>query len=814
MQDLLTAPAERLEALSLEHGWSLKPSELLAVQSHFKSLGRAPTRCEIETIAQTWSEHCKHKTFTSPILYEERSNGRPSASGGRRRITNLFQETVAHATRKLARPWCLSVFKDNAGVVAFRRDWALAFKVETHNHPVALAPYGGAATGVGGVIRDILGVGLGAKPVLNTDIFGFAPLHLDPPPQADGTHHPRRVLREVVAGVRDYGNRMGIPTASGALWFDPGYLHNPLVFCGTVGLMRRSDIPKKVKPGDLLVVLGGRTGADGLHGATFSSRALTEEAPSSAVQIGHAIVEKKALDALTQARAKRLYRAITDCGAGGFSSAIGEMGAELGAEVQLEKAPLKHRGLAPWQIWLSESQERMVLAVPPACLAPLKKILEAEDVEGTVVGEFTDSGRLVVRHGDEKLVDLEMDFLHHGLPREERRAVWKPPELRSHPSRKLDREAAREAVYRLLSNLNIASKEWVIRQYDHEVQGATALKPLVGPGADGPADACVVWPSPAMCAEDPSERPFSDFTGFAVSNGLNPQYGKLDPYWMACAAVEEALRNLVCVGADPERASLLDNFAWGNPEDPEVLGTLVRAALGARDAALGFGVPFISGKDSLYNEYADLSGKRRSIPGTLVISALAPVPDIRRAQSMDLKSPGHALYLVGMTRAELGGSQYLALRGTLGSNVPKVDFTASKKTLAALAAAVQKGLARACHDLSEGGLAVGLSEMAFAGDIGAEVELDKVSSSREARTEETLLFSESCGRFLVEVEPSREGEFRRTLRGSVLSPIGKTLSNPILRIKDLSGQVLLEEPLATLKEAWRNALPRALGEET
>ncbi len=775
---------------------SLNEAEWTAIQTHFRALKREPTLAEVETLAQTWSEHCKHKTFTSPIRLTE---GKKT-----RLIKNLFQETIVAATEAARKPWCLSVFEDNAGVVAFGKDWALAFKAETHNHPSALEPYGGAETGVGGVIRDVLGCGLGAKPVLGTDAFCFGrPDYAGALPE--GAHHPRRTLRGVVSGVRDYGNRMGIPTAGGGIWFDDDYRLNPLVFVGTVGLLPRWAVKKEVKPGDLIVAAGGRTGRDGLHGATFSSANLAENAPTSAVQIGHAIAEKRLLDALLRARDRRLYRSVTDCGAGGFSSAIGELGAKCGARVRLEAAPLKVAGLAGWEIWLSESQERMVLAVPPKNLKALEAVFAAEGCETAVLGEFTSTGRLVVAHGAESVVDLDMKFLHKGLPKVERAASWTPP-----PTAKPAGGAAKppaQILREMLAHPNVCSREWVIRQYDHEVQGGTVIKPLQGVRHDGPGDACVIWPHAAV-GDD------SDFSAFAVAHGLNPDYGRLDPYWMAMACVDEALRNLTCVGADPARAALLDNFCWASPDDPKQLGALVRAAEGCRDAAKGFGAPFISGKDSLYNQSKDEKGRELPIPGTVLISALAPVPDARRAVTMDFKGPGNALYLVGRTNDELGGSLCHRVLGRCGGEVPKASPACALDGFKAVHAAMLKGLVLSAHDLSEGGLAVAAAEMGFSGEFGARLDLDEVARDPRIYSDETLLFSETPGRLLVEVKPESEGAFLRHFgRGAKAAPVrrvGQTTANPILKVVGLAGNTVLEESLRALKDAWQATLPGML----
>lgn len=795
--NVLGKSAKELRALGDARHLSLDDAEWAAVQAHFKTLKREPSLAEVETVAQTWSEHCKHKTFTSPIRFTE---GRKV-----RVIKNLFQETIVAATAAVKKPWCLSVFEDNAGVVAFGKKWALAFKAETHNHPSALEPYGGAETGVGGVVRDVLGCGLGAKPVLNTDVFCFGrPDYKGPLPE--GAHHPSRTLRGVVAGVRDYGNRMGIPTAGGGIWFDDDYRLNPLVFVGTVGILPQWAVKKEVKAGDLIVAVGGRTGRDGLHGATFSSANLGADAPSSAVQIGHAIAEKRVLDALLRARDRKLYSSVTDCGAGGFSSAVGELGAKSGARVRLENVPLKVSDLDSWEIWLSESQERMVLAVPPKNLKALEAVFAAEGCETAVIGEFTKDGRLLVTHHEATVADLDMNFLHKGLPRVEREAVWSAP-APAKASGGVEKKLSlvlREAV----AHLNVCSREWVIRQYDHEVQGGTVIKPLQGVRHDGPGDACVIWPHAATGDLD-------DASGFTVAHGLNPDYGRLDPYWMAMACVDEALRNLTCVGGDPARAALLDNFCWASPADPKQLGALVRAAEGCRDAAKGFGAPFISGKDSLYNQSKDEKGRELPIPGTLLISALAPVPDVRKSVTMDFKGPGNALYLIGRTNDELGGSLYHRILGRSGGEPPKVSPAAALDGFKSLHAAINKGQVLSAHDLSDGGLAVCAAEMGFSGEFGCLIDLDEVPRDPRIYSNETLLFSESPSRILVEVTPENESAFLRHFgKGAKSAPVrrvGQTTANPILKVVGLDGSSIMEEALNELKNAWQKTLPGMLG---
>jgi phosphoribosylformylglycinamidine synthase len=785
--------AELLE-LSRKGVLSLTVAEMRAVAEHFRQAGREPSLCELETIAQTWSEHCKHKTLTGIIDHAE--PGRKAE-----RIDNLLKSTIVKATHDLAKPWCISVFADNAGIVAFDRGWDVCIKVETHNHPSAIDPYGGAGTGIGGVIRDILGAGLGAKPIACTDCFFVGPPDLARDAVPKGTLHPRRILRGVVAGVRDYGNRMGIPTVNGGVWFDEAYVANPLVYAGTIGLLPRSAAFKQVRPGDRIVALGGRTGRDGIHGATFSSVELSEDSEQvsgSAVQIGDPITEKRVLDAMLRARDRGLYRGVTDCGAGGFSSAVGEMGEHTGADVDVSLAPLKYHGLAGHEIWISEAQERMVLSVPPDKVDELLALCADEDVEATVIGTFTDTQRLVVRDGDEVLCDLAMKFLHDGNPRPVRASVWEPPDLPEPGCPGLSGPGGLADVLRaLLSAPNVASKEWIVRQYDHEVQGRSVAKPFVGVRADGPGDAAVL-------------QPLAESTrGIAIACGANPAYGRLDPYRMAAAAIDEALRNAVAVGADPAFTAILDNFSWGNCDKPDRLGGLVRAAKACHDFALAFGTPFVSGKDSLNNEYR-VGERTIAIPPTLLITALAQVPDVRRVVTMDAKRAGNRVFLVGRTRPELGGSHYLAHLGLAGGTVPCPDPVEGPALLRALHGAIRGGLVAACHDLSEGGLAVAASETAFAGDLGLELDLALVPMAHVDPADLVSgfdadcvrLFSESCTRFLVEVPPEHVTAFAHRFSSLPCAAIGTVTEAPVLRIAGVAGRELAAVAVDDLRAAF------------
>ncbi|MDD5746065.1 MAG: phosphoribosylformylglycinamidine synthase subunit PurL, partial [Candidatus Omnitrophica bacterium] len=742
-----------LMAVSKQRQLYLTLEEMHTVKKHFSRLGRNPTDCELETIAQTWSEHCVHKTMRGVVDYTDASLPKRKKSVT---IRNLLKTTIMHATRKLDKSWCVSVFQDNAGIIRFDKDYNICFKAETHNHPSALDPYGGAGTGIGGVIRDILGVGMGARPILNTDVFCFGLPQMkleDVPP---GVLHPKRIMKGVVAGVRDYGNRMGIPTANGAVLFDERYTGNPLVYCGTVGIMPRNHSFKKVSAGEYVVVVGGRTGRDGIHGATFSSVELTHESEtisSGAVQIGNAITEKKVLDTLMQARDAGLYTAVTDCGAGGLSSAVGEMGQSSGVRVDLDKVPLKYKGLGYMEIWISEAQERMVISVPAKNLKRLLALFDKENVEATVIGRFTRTKRLELFSHGVCVCDLDMDFLHDGLPVSGRAAVWNPPAAAVLKLPK--KNDLNNALSRVLSDLNVCSKEWIIRQYDHEVQGMSVLKPLAGADNDGPQDATVLKPLP------------DSKKGIIVSCGINSRYSDIDPYWMAVSCINEALRQIISVGGDLRRVALLDNFSWGNTAKPEVLGQLVRACYGCRDASLAYGAPFISGKDSLNNEF-NVGKKTIAIPPTLLISAIAVIDNVEKVISSDAKQAGNYVYSIGTTYDELGGSSYCAVNGWRGGAVPKVDFKRSRALFERLSLCAKKGLIRSCHDCSDGGIGAAMAEMAFAGGLGMEVDLALIPQSlpRPARRDDVLLFSESNSRFVVEVAPRHQSAFERMLKGT------------------------------------------------
>ena len=842
---ITTLTDAQLERLSREAHLFLSLDEMRAIQAEYRRLGREPREIELETLAQTWSEHCVHKTLKSTIRYTE-ANLAPgqrsmlegaaakpghAVEGAELTVRNLLKSTVAAGTFNLTSPerpdrvdWCLSVFVDNSGVIAFDQEHAVCFKVETHNRPSAIEPYGGAATGIGGCIRDVMGTGLGAKPVASTDVFCVAPLEMpDVPP---GCLPPRRILQQVVAGVRDYGNRMGIPTVNGAVWFDPRYVGNPLVFCGVVGTMPRSMVKGVVQRGDRIVAIGGRTGRDGIHGATFSSAEVEHGHAnefSHAVQIGNAITEKKMLDALLAARdcaGGPLYHGLTDCGAGGFSSAVGEMGKDVGATVHLDRAPVKYQGLTPTEVWISEAQERMVLAVPQQNMERLRSICAAYGVELCELGEFgtADSTIRLLWHGQE-VGQLDTHFLHEGVPMPVRTAVWDAawsasadvhgkgasprgeapahaatPAHAAAPAHAAPGPRLVDTARALLAHPNLASKAWIIRQYDHEVQGGSVVKPLVGPGQGGPGDAAVVHPVPG------SPR------ALAIANGLCTGWSS-DPYAMTLAALDECVRNLVCVGANPEHIAVLDNFCWPSCDEPRNLGALVRAAEACYDGALAYRTPFISGKDSLKNQFRTADGRVIMIPPTLLISGFGVVEDAQRCCTMDAKAPGNVLVLVGTTGARMGGSHRAQLGGLGGADMalPAVDPQRGARTARAVARCIAAGLVRSAHDCSEGGLLPAVAEMCFAGDVGCAVDLSRVPAQPGAvLTDECRAFAEDPHRYLLEVEPAALGQVERALEGLPHAVVGTFMAEPALTVSGGPGATE-RMPLADLRSAWASS---------
>jgi phosphoribosylformylglycinamidine synthase len=770
--DAEATPAH-LEAINRERGLALDAAELSAVREYFVARGRRPTDVEVETIAQTWSEHCSHKTFRAKITID----------GVERPQTLLAQ--LRESTERLARPFVVSAFDGNAGIISFDGTRTYAVKCETHNHPSAVEPFGGANTGVGGVIRDVLGAD--HHPIAVTDVLCFGEPNTDVGDVPDGSLHPRRIRDGVVAGVADYGNKIGLPTVAGAVFYDRGYVANPLVFAGCIGVSSDWRTPQAPQPGDRCIVLGGRTGRDGIRGATFSSMtmdATTGDVAGASVQIGDPIIEKLLIDALGEARG--LYRSITDCGAGGLSSAIGEMADGVGANIELTEVPLKYPGLSAWEVWLSEAQERMVVAVAPAHTKELLQVCARHGVEAVDVGAFTGDGVLRVAAHGVTVLEIDTDFLHHGRPQRQLTATAQrvnraateptPPAVAAQSVGKL--------LLSLLAHVNIASKESIIRRYDHEIRGATLRRPLVGVAHDAPGDGIVLVEPREDC-------------GLAVGIGMSPFTGEVDAERMAWLAVDEAIRNVVAVGADPRRVALLDNFSWGDPRRASTLGQLAAAVDGCVAAASAYQSPFVSGKDSLNNEWVDRDATRRSVPPTLVITAVAAVDDAQRTLTSAAREAGNVLMMLGHGVAQWCGSHATRVVGASGTVVPAPDHTAPHRYVA-VHQLIADGVILACHDCAEGGLAVALAEMLVGGRLGARTESasELLSGPKSTRAVATTLdehawwFAEGPGRVLVEVRPEDVARVRAVIDEAVV--VATLTSEPVLH---LAGEVLSLESL-------------------
>ncbi len=805
---------DELVAFSRANTLALSLSEMRTIVDYFKdpatrsarkaaglapALVDNPTDAEVEVLAQTWSEHCKHKIFTAKIDYQDAEHG------VRRSIDGLYKTCIKGSTQAIRQAkgtddFCLSVFKDNAGVIRFNENMNVCIKVETHNSPSALDPYGGALTGIVGVNRDPMGTGLGANLLCNTDVFCFASPFFEGelPPRL---LHPRRVLEGVREGVEHGGNKSGIPTVNGSIVFDERYLGKPLVYCGTVGTMPvrvagRLSHEKCALSGDVIVMSGGRIGKDGIHGATFSSEELHEGSPATAVQIGDPITQRKMYDFLMRARDLGLYNAITDNGAGGLSSSVGEMAQDSGGcDLDLSKAPLKYDGLKPWEILISEAQERMTCAVPPDKLAAFLALSEEMDVESTALGTYTASGTFLVRYADKCVTHLSMHFLHEGLPQMELAARWELPRIPTDP---LPMDVDHEALLcRMLSRLNICSKEYVIRQYDHEVQGKSIVKPLCGVKRDGPSDAAVIRPD------------FASDEGLVLSHGICPKYSDLDTYWMMAAAIDEAVRGAVAVGGDLRFMAGTDNFCWCDPVKSETtpdgeykLAQLVRANEALDHFCRGFGVPCVSGKDSMKNDYKG-GGVKISIPPTVLYSVVAKMPDVRLAVTSDFKAAGDLVYVLGLTRAELGGSELSSELGVSRGGVPQVDLVSARERYLAYFEATQQGLVNACHDCSDGGLAVALAEMCIGGRLGAEVDLAEVPQCGCSGALE-VLYSESTSRFVVSVAPDKQAVFEALFAGQHCARIG-VVGGAALTVA-VGASNLLCAPVQTLAQAFKAPL--------
>lgn len=833
-----------LERMSKDRCWALTLSEIHTIRDYYghpetkarresAGLPASPTDVEMEVFAQTWSEHCKHKIFGAEIDYTENFEG-DFPKLGEFTVKSVFKSYIRKVTEEVKAerqlPWLVSVFTDNAGVVRFDPNLDLCIKVETHNSPSALDPYGGALTGIVGVNRDVLGCGLGARPIANTDVFCFGhpewPAVGEEKELPEGLKHPRRIFDGVHLGVEDGGNKSGIPTVNGAFAFHRDFSGKPLVFCGTIGAMpatTKAGLPgasKNQKPGDFIVMAGGRIGKDGIHGATFSSMELDDSAPATVVQIGDPITQKRLADFLLEARDLGLYSSLTDNGAGGLSSSVGEMATGTGgARLDVSNAPVKYPGLQPYELVVSESQERMTFSVPGEKLEAFLALAKRRSVEASVVGEFNDSGVFRVDYKGKTVGEIDLHFLHEGLPAMKLKARWEGPKEESTWSKKPSvsevkepalgaRAFHEEALYNLLARWNIRSKEEWVRRYDHEVQASTLIKPFVGVESKGPGDSAVIWLAPHGGEEK---------AGVTVSCGLQPKLSRFDAYLSAQHGLDEAVRNAVCVGADPDMMAVIDNFCWPdplpsekNPDAQHKLAQLVRANKGLYDLAKLYGTPFVSGKDSMKNDFIGRSrfGKdiKISVPPTVLVTAMAKVPDVTKTVSSDFKAIGDGVYLLGRSQRDMGGSELedaYELPKSVLRTAPPVNGEENLRLYRTMHQAIQRGLLRSAHDCSEGGLLVALAESAIGGMVGVTAEID--SWSEEVKefggSISEFFFNETPGRFVVSVAPEKEEEFRKFFAGQHCLKIGK-IGPDILRITR-QGLVILDVPVREARRAWR-----------
>jgi len=826
----LSGDDNELMRISREGLLALNLNEMRAVRDHFRhqaadghrqqlGLGPSPTDVELECVAQTWSEHCKHKIFNATITYRE-GDGAPET------IDSLFGSYIKRVTREIdeslrerhGASWLVSVFHDNAGVVTFDDEVHLVYKVETHNSPSALDPYGGAITGIVGVNRDPFGTGIGAALLVNVWGYCFAsPFHEGELPR--GLLHPRRIRDGVHQGVIDGGNQSGIPYGRGWELFDGRYLGKPLVFCGTVGSLPvtvagKPGEQKAALAGDLIVMTGGRIGADGIHGATFSSEALDESSPVQAVQIGDPITQKMMFDFLLDARDQGLYNAITDNGAGGLSSSVGEMArGPGGARLDLSHAPLKYQGLSPWEILVSEAQERMTLAVPPDRIDRFLELARRREVEATVLGQFTDDGYLHVLHGEQTVAYLSMDFLHDGDPDLDLQAHWTPPRFDEPPDVALTDEADLDAaLLAMLDRLNLCSGEAKARHYDHEVKGLSAVKPFIGIDDDVPSDATV------FLARHGSTR------GFVLSEGVSPFYSDIDTRAMAMSVVDEAVRRQLCAGADLTRIALLDNFCWPDPVQSDTtpdgtykLAQLVRACRGLFDACRAYEAPLISGKDSMKNE-STMGGVKISVPPTLLVSAIGQIDDVQDSVTLEPQRAGDVVFLLGTTRDECGGGEYYRFVGDrhgatspigqprpyVGRNVPTVDTDRTLPLYRAIGQAQRDGLVQSATTPARGGLAPALARCVMAAGLGLDLDLGGCPDIAALRPD-TALFSESNGRFVVTTRPEDADRFEQLFDGLACRRVGEVIEQPTLRVRS-GTRTWLDLSVDQLKPAFKERL--------
>ncbi len=762
------------------------------IRDYFKKLGRNATDVELETLAQTWSEHCKHLVFANPL--DDIKDG-------------LYKTYIKAATEKIkkirgSRDITVSVFKDNSGAIKFTDDYLVTHKVETHNTPSALDPFGGAITGIVGVNRDSLGFGLGAKPVFNTYGFCFAdpsdtkPLFRDAA-KTQAMLTPKRIMEGVISGINAGGNQSGIPTPMGFMYFDDKYKGKPLVFCGTVGLIPRKTAgrnswEKKARNGDFVVMVGGKVGLDGIHGATFSSESLHTGSPSTAVQIGDPITQKKFSDAIAkEARDMGLYNSITDNGAGGLSSSVGEMAKESGGVlIDLEKVPLKYHGLDPWQIWISESQERMTLSVPKGKWNKFEELMKSRGVDSWVIGEFTKSKKCVVKYDGKIVMDLDLKFLHDGTPKRvqtsfEKKQQFKEPVLK-------DDEDLNRGFLKILNRLNISGYDFLSTQYDHTVQGTAVTYPAQGRGRVN-TEATVVKPL------------YDNDRGLVLSQGMFPSYSEIDSYKMAAASMDGAFKNAVVAGANPGKIALLDNFCWCSSDEPERLHQLKKACEGVYDLSVAYLAPLISGKDSMFNDFKGFDGQGQpvkiSIPPTLLISSIGIIDDVDNAVTIDAKIRGDLIYVLGETFDELGGSEYFSSLGVQGSKVPVTDPKKNLKIYQLYAKAVTLGLISAGIGVNRGGLSVALAKMAIAGKLGININLEDVPG--KFSLDQEVLYSESTGRIVLTIDPKNKDKFESLMKDIAFANIGEVSEIDAIKVKGISGKEIVSVKVGEVLENYQ-----------
>jgi phosphoribosylformylglycinamidine synthase len=801
-----------LARISIERNLALNPRDIPVIRNYFlrKDVKRerekiglnAPTDVEIEYIAQARSDHCNHNTFRGLFRYEDLSTKETFV------IDNLFKTCIEEPTLAIQKKkeWVVSVLWDNAGVGRFDEDNLYVITGETHNSPSNMEAYGGAITGIVGIYRDPLGTGLGSRLILG--MYGFCVGPRDYAGELKPHLHPRRLLDGVIEGVRDGGNKSGIPTPYGLLLFDESYLGKCLVFVTAMGIMpskvkgRRSH-EKAARPGDLIVMSGGRVGKDGIHGVTAASETYSEHTPAGHVQIGDPYTQKKMHDFLLEARDEGLFTFITDNGGGGLSSSIGESARfSNGCIVELDKVPLKYEGLDQWEIWVSESQERMTIAVPPECIERFMELSRKHAVESTVIGSFNDTGYLRLDYKGKTCAYVRMDLLKSEFPQWEFEAQWTPPELRGLVEPVLTEPSDFGKLLKaMLSRPNICSRNWIARQYDHEVQGGSIIKPLVGKNRDVPSDAAVLRPI------------LNSPRAIAVSQALTPRYSLIDTYHMAANAIDEAVRKVLAVGGDPHHLGGVDNFCWPtiqydplmNPDGRYKAAQLVRANLALKDYCLAYSIPLLSGKDSMYIDGNLLGpyGERRRVSGlpTLLFTVCSVIEDMTMCLTMDAKFPGDLVYVLGETSDELGGGEYYQMLGYTGLNVPRVEAGRFFAHYEALHSAIRQGLVSSCHAVSRGGLGVHLAMKAMAGEIGMHIDLAALPC-RGRLSGSKRLFSESAGRFLMTVSPEKRKAFEGVMKDTECVRIGVCEASGVLRIA-IGDITLVEEDVNALKECWK-----------